>query len=83
MLSTNAMGKVGMWFKVEQKRTSKGQKFVVRCASEIAGKHGDGGAPGAGRRGRAPGGGGARLQSEHDRDRLRRRRRGRVRLRRP
>jgi SpoVK/Ycf46/Vps4 family AAA+-type ATPase len=27
-----------MWFKVEQKRTSKGQKFTVRCTSEIAGK---------------------------------------------
>ncbi|MGO4869010.1 MAG: AAA family ATPase [Roseiarcus sp.] len=27
-----------MWFKVEQKRTSKGQKFLVRCTSEIAGK---------------------------------------------
>ena len=27
-----------MWFKVEQKRTSKGQKFMVRCTSEIAGK---------------------------------------------
>jgi AAA+ superfamily predicted ATPase len=27
-----------MWFKVEQKRTSVGQKYVVRCDSEIAGK---------------------------------------------
>ena len=27
-----------MWFKVENKRTSKGQKFLVRCASEIAGQ---------------------------------------------
>jgi len=27
-----------MWFKVEQKRTSIGQKYVVRCNSEIAGK---------------------------------------------
>jgi AAA+ superfamily predicted ATPase len=27
-----------MWFKVEGKRASKGQKFVVRCASEIAGQ---------------------------------------------
>jgi len=27
-----------MWFKVEDKRTSTGQKFRVRCASEIAGK---------------------------------------------
>ena len=26
-----------MWFKVENKRTSAGQKFVVRCNSEIAG----------------------------------------------
>jgi AAA+ superfamily predicted ATPase len=26
-----------MWFKVEQKRSSVGQKFVVRCDSEIAG----------------------------------------------
>lgn len=26
-----------MWFKVEQKRSSIGQKFVVRCNSEIAG----------------------------------------------
>jgi len=26
-----------MWFKVEQKRSSAGQKFVVRCDSEIAG----------------------------------------------
>ena len=26
-----------MWFKVEQKRSSTGQKFVVRCNSEIAG----------------------------------------------
>ena len=26
-----------MWFKVEQKRTSIGQKFVVRCTSEIGG----------------------------------------------
>jgi hypothetical protein len=26
-----------MWFKVEQKRSSIGQKFVVRCDSEIAG----------------------------------------------
>jgi hypothetical protein len=26
-----------MWFKVEQKRSSVGQKFVVRCNSEIAG----------------------------------------------
>jgi hypothetical protein len=27
-----------MWFKVEDKRTSNGQNFVVRCTSEIAGK---------------------------------------------
>ena len=27
-----------MWFKVEDKRSSIGQTFVVRCASEIAGK---------------------------------------------
>lgn len=27
-----------MWFKVENKRSSVGQKFVVRCNSEIAGK---------------------------------------------
>src|ERR1700687_2573741 len=27
-----------MWFKVEEKRASIGQKFVVRCTSEIAGK---------------------------------------------
>jgi AAA+ superfamily predicted ATPase len=27
-----------MWFKVEGKRGSKGQKFVVRCASEVAGE---------------------------------------------
>ncbi|MGY3583770.1 hypothetical protein ACVIGB_007170 [Bradyrhizobium sp. USDA 4341] len=27
-----------MWFKVEQKRSSVGQKYVVRCNSEIAGK---------------------------------------------
>jgi hypothetical protein len=27
-----------MWFKVEDKRTSIGQKFLVRCTSEIAGK---------------------------------------------
>jgi hypothetical protein len=26
-----------MWFKVEHKRSSVGQKFVVRCNSEIAG----------------------------------------------
>src|SRR5690349_6153548 len=26
-----------MWFKVENKRSSLGQKFVVRCNSEIAG----------------------------------------------
>jgi AAA+ superfamily predicted ATPase len=26
-----------MWFKVEQKRTSTGQKYIVRCNSEIAG----------------------------------------------
>ena len=26
-----------MWFKVESKRSSLGQKFVVRCNSEIAG----------------------------------------------
>jgi AAA+ superfamily predicted ATPase len=26
-----------MWFKVEQKRTSAGQKYIVRCNSEIAG----------------------------------------------
>jgi hypothetical protein len=26
-----------MWFKVESKRASAGQKFVVRCNSEIAG----------------------------------------------
>jgi len=26
-----------MWFKVEAKRVSKGQKYVVRCAPEIAG----------------------------------------------
>lgn len=26
-----------MWFKVEQKRSSVGQKYVVRCNSEIAG----------------------------------------------
>jgi AAA+ superfamily predicted ATPase len=26
-----------MWFKVEQKRSSAGQKYIVRCASEIAG----------------------------------------------
>jgi hypothetical protein len=26
-----------MWFKVESKRSSQGQKFVVRCNSEIAG----------------------------------------------
>ena len=26
-----------MWFKVESKRSSIGQKFVVRCNSEIAG----------------------------------------------
>jgi AAA+ superfamily predicted ATPase len=26
-----------MWFKVEQKRSSVGQKYVVRCSSEIAG----------------------------------------------
>jgi hypothetical protein len=26
-----------MWFKVENKRSSAGQKFVVRCNSEIAG----------------------------------------------
>jgi hypothetical protein len=26
-----------MWFKVEDKRTSAGQKFVVRCTSEISG----------------------------------------------
>jgi AAA+ superfamily predicted ATPase len=28
-----------MWFKVENKRSSLGQKFVVRCNSEIAGSH--------------------------------------------
>jgi ATPase family associated with various cellular activities (AAA) len=28
-----------MWFKVEDKRSSIGQKFVVRCSSEIAGSH--------------------------------------------
>jgi len=27
-----------MWFKVEQKRSSIGQKYIVRCDSEIAGK---------------------------------------------
>lgn len=27
-----------MWFKVEQERSSTGQKYVVRCNSEIAGK---------------------------------------------
>ena len=27
-----------MWFKVEDNRSSTGQKFVVRCTSEIAGK---------------------------------------------
>ena len=27
-----------MWFKVEGKRGSKGQKFVVRCASQTAGR---------------------------------------------
>jgi hypothetical protein len=27
-----------MWFKVENKRVSAGQKFFVRCNSEIAGK---------------------------------------------
>jgi AAA+ superfamily predicted ATPase len=27
-----------MWFKVENKRTSAGQKFIVRCTGEIAGK---------------------------------------------
>ena len=27
-----------MWFKVEGKRRSKGQKFVVRCTSETAGQ---------------------------------------------
>ena len=26
-----------MWFKVEHKRTSVGQKFIVRCSSEVAG----------------------------------------------
>jgi hypothetical protein len=26
-----------MWFKVEDKRSSIGQKFIVRCTSEIAG----------------------------------------------
>ena len=26
-----------MWFKVEQKRSSIGQKYIVRCDSEIAG----------------------------------------------
>ena len=26
-----------MWFKVEQKRSSTGQKYIVRCDSEIAG----------------------------------------------
>ncbi len=28
---------VGMWFKVEHKRSSKGQNFVIRCNSDIAG----------------------------------------------
>ncbi len=28
-----------MWFKVEDKRSSIGQKFIVRCTSEIAGSH--------------------------------------------
>src|SRR6266702_3705363 len=28
-----------MWFKVEDKRSSIGQRFVVRCTSEIAGKN--------------------------------------------
>ena len=28
-----------MWFKVEQKRSSVGQKYIVRCNSEIAGSH--------------------------------------------
>src|SRR5260370_16362559 len=27
-----------MWFKIEDERSSIGQKFVVRCTSEIAGK---------------------------------------------
>ena len=27
-----------MWFKIEDKRSSTGQKYVVRCTSEIAGK---------------------------------------------
>ena len=27
-----------MWFKVENKRSSIGQKFVVRCNSEISGR---------------------------------------------
>src|SRR3974390_3457142 len=27
-----------MWFRVENKRSSIGQKFVVRCNSEVAGK---------------------------------------------
>ncbi len=29
-----------MWFKVEDKRSSLGQKFVVRCATDIAGQRG-------------------------------------------
>lgn len=28
-----------MWFKVENKRSSTGQRFVVRCNSELAGSH--------------------------------------------
>ncbi len=28
-----------MWFKIEDKRSSIGQKFIVRCTSEIAGKN--------------------------------------------
>src|SRR6266481_2327451 len=35
--ATEIRGTQGMWFKVEDKRSSIGQKYVVRCDSEVAG----------------------------------------------
>jgi AAA+ superfamily predicted ATPase len=36
-LRAGGIGVGGMWFRVEHKRQSRGKKFVIRCATEIAG----------------------------------------------
>ena len=70
-----------MWFKVESKRGSTGQKFVVRCASRLQARPWWRNAR-CRRRCRPQGRGAARRQPERDGDGLRRRPPGRVHLRR-